>query len=216
MRVLAIVATKGGVAKTTLAAALSVEACRKGHKVAVIDLDAQRSLTRWHEMREAEAKIVGRPVLIPTTRYLDKVTEQAEEGKFDWAIVDGPPGSVATTEAAIQMADLILIPTRPSPIDAEAIDVMVQLCKRHNKEFVFLLTHTTPRSGMTTGARSYLAKSGEVLDLEIASRQAYASHMMLGSTTVDQDPKGPAAKEIAALWSEIERRGRQIKRKATR
>jgi chromosome partitioning protein len=167
-------------------------------------------------MREAEAKIIGRPVLIPTTRYLDKVIEQAEEGKFDWTIIDGPPGSVATTEAAIEMADLVLIPTRPSPIDAEAIDVMVELCRRHNKASVFILMHTTPRSGMTTGARGYLSKSGEVLDLEIASRQAYASHMMLRSTTIDQDPKGPAAKEIAALWADIERRGRQVKRKATR
>lgn len=55
MKILCLGATKGGVGKSTLAAALAVEASRRNYRVAVLDLDAQQSLARWH----------GRPSAVP-------------------------------------------------------------------------------------------------------------------------------------------------------
>lgn len=47
MRVVAVAGLKGGVGKTTTAAHLAAGLARQGRRVVVVDLDAQRSLTRW-------------------------------------------------------------------------------------------------------------------------------------------------------------------------
>ena len=47
MNVIAVVAQKGGVGKTTVSQCLAVEALRQGLATALIDADPQRSATEW-------------------------------------------------------------------------------------------------------------------------------------------------------------------------
>ncbi len=59
MKVLSLLAQKGGTGKSTLAAHLAVEACRTGPKpVVILDLDPQASLHRWYMKRAAEQPIM--------------------------------------------------------------------------------------------------------------------------------------------------------------
>ena len=51
MNVLAVVSTKGGVGKTTLASALAVRAAKESKRVAMVDLDPQGSLAAWWKRR---------------------------------------------------------------------------------------------------------------------------------------------------------------------
>lgn len=203
MLTICFAATKGGCSKTTLAASLSTEASRK-HKVAILDLDPQQSLARWHEIRVREVGDIAHPALLPYSRTPDRTLAKAAGDGFDYVIVDSPPGSVKHTVAAMALADLTVIPVRPSPIDVEAVTVMVELCREHGCGFVFALTGTTPRSSMTTGARQYLKPLGDVLDVEMANRQSYASAMILGNAAPENDPAARA--EIAALWIAIIKR----------
>jgi chromosome partitioning protein len=53
MRTIALVNAKGGVGKSSLTASLGVAAMEAGEKVFLIDMDAQQSLFRWGERREA-------------------------------------------------------------------------------------------------------------------------------------------------------------------
>ena len=62
MKLVIFASSKGGAGKTTLAAAVSVEAAKK-HSVAVLDLDPQQSLARWHDTRGAP-DVEGEPVLL--------------------------------------------------------------------------------------------------------------------------------------------------------
>ena len=196
-------ATKGGVSKTSLAASLAVEASRK-HRLAILDLDPQQSLARWHAIRIRESGDSSHPVLLPFSRTPDRTLAKAAETGFEYVLIDSPPGSVKHTVAAMADADLVIVPCRPSPIDTEAVNVMVELCREHGKEFVFMLTGTAPRSPMTTGARQYLAQLGDVLEVEMANRQSYASAMILGRVGPEKDAAARA--EIAALWIALTKR----------
>ena len=114
MRILASAAHKGGVGKTTLAAHLAVEAERVGAgPVVLLDTDPQESLTDWHKVR-----VPDHPTLLsPTLKTLPNMIAELRARGAALAIVDTPPGSRVAISAALAVADLVLIPAQPSPID---------------------------------------------------------------------------------------------------
>ena len=52
MRVIAIVAQKGGTGKTTLTVSLAVAAMQAGRSVVIVDLDPQATTSKWSDRRE--------------------------------------------------------------------------------------------------------------------------------------------------------------------
>jgi chromosome partitioning protein len=206
MQILTLAATKGGVSKTTLAAALAVHASMRGERVAVVDLDPQRSLSRWHEARVRDRGEAGKPALIPAgKKRLDEI--KAAGAALDWLILDTPPGAAQITGRAVAAADLVLVPIRPSPMDVEAIRAMVAQCHTAGRDFLFVLTQTAPAKAgkeMVDGARAYLQTMGPIAETEIASRVIYSSAMLSGGVATETE--AAAKTEIAALWTEITRR----------
>jgi chromosome partitioning protein len=119
MKTIVFAASKGGVGKTTLCAALSSYAgvTTQKKRVAVIDLDPQGSLTGWWNQREAES-----PELIEASAAnLSEVLRKAEAVGYDYVFVDTPPGHMQTIEVGIANADYVLVPCQPSPVDIAAI-----------------------------------------------------------------------------------------------
>lgn len=199
MRVIVIAATKGGVGKTTIAAALGVEAVRRGRRAVLVDVDPQQSLRLWHDERAAES-----PAIAKADRYIDRTLEELRRQSWDLVIVDTPPGIVSITEPAVQAADLVVIPVRASPIDVHSLDAICDMVAVHDKPFVFVLNATVPRSKLAEGARMVLEKAGEVLTSEVANRLLHASAMISGRTAAEADPGSAAAAEIASLYREID------------
>lgn len=198
MPVIVLASSKGGTGKTTLAAALAVEARRRGRRVALVDADPQQSLARWHAMRESQ---VG-----DTSLQLVTASEPAGITRNAWVLVDTPSAMLEKIEDAVVLADLVVVPVRPSMLDVDAARPVIELCRRHERPFVFVLTQTFASSRMTSGARSFLADSADVLDGEIASDARHAQAMLEGSTAAEQEPDEAPAHEIELLMNEIERR----------
>ena len=118
MHVLVLASQKGGAGKTTLAAHLAVAAEAAGDGPTVlIDTDPQGSMSAWWNVREAET-----PALAPTTIALlpEKLAALAAAG-YRLAVVDTPPAITEAIGAVVRSADLVLIPTRPSPHDLRAV-----------------------------------------------------------------------------------------------
>jgi chromosome partitioning protein len=132
VNVLALAARKGGSGKTTLAAHLAVEAERVGNgPVTLIDIDPQQSLTSWWNDRQAET-----PKLLEVTR--DKIKpELAKASKIKGLVIlDTPPLDSQAITSVIDIADLIVIPVKPSPHDLRGVSVTVDLCKRSKLDFI--------------------------------------------------------------------------------
>ncbi len=204
MAVIVVAGTKGGVGKTTVAACLCVEAMTKGNTVVVVDLDGQGSLSRWHELRSLGEKPV--PGIQRLLKYPDEMIREARESGFDYVIVDTPPGNTHRIEEVIEVADLVVVPVRPSPLDVESMDAVVELCQKHDAPFVFVMNATKAKSKMTDGARKFLARHGEVLKGEIGDRVGYAKGFLKGAVGQEVEPRGPIPKEIAGLWAAIKKR----------
>jgi chromosome partitioning protein len=207
MQTLAIAATKGGTGKTTLVACLAVEATQHLNRVAIADLDPQQSLATWHELRVEATGDKDKPELIPTGAKLGSAIGrvQSQADPPDLLIVDGAPGSTRFTEMAIASADFVLVPCQPTPLDAEGLVIMKELCEQAGKPFAFVLVRThAKRQSMRDGARAFLKALGHVLDVEVADRAAYQSAMLTGHTGPEKDRAAKA--EIAALWTALQKR----------
>jgi chromosome partitioning protein len=203
MNVIVLASQKGGVGKTTLAAhlAIAAEAAKAGPAV-LIDTDPQGSLSAWWNVREAEM-----PALAPTTitALPEKLAALAEAG-YAIAIVDTPPAITDAISAVVAHADLVLIPTRPSPHDLRAVGSTVELVQKAGKLFVFALTQAKPNTRLTVQAVAALSAHGAVAPAIMHDRVDYAGSMIDGQTVQETDRKGKSATEMAELWDFVQKR----------
>ncbi len=200
MRVIAIAAQKGGSGKTTLAGHLAVQAERAGAgPVAVIDTDAQGSLAAWWNEREAETPLFAATDFARLPYDLQKL----QDGGVQLAVIDTPPAITMAIRRVVAVADLILIPTRPSPHDLRAVAATVDLVEAANKPLVFIVNGATPRARITAEAAIALSQHGTVAPVTVHHRTDFAASMIDGRTVMEVNGGGRSAREIEALWDYI-------------
>jgi chromosome partitioning protein len=200
MQTIVINSQKGGSGKTTLCAHLAVQAERSGDGPAfVIDTDPQGTLSTWHEKREAEAPQRAEVALADIAAGL----KQLEQHKAAYCFIDTAPTRTDENVALFKLADLVLVPIRPSPSDLWAAAATVALLKEADIPFLFVLTQAKGNASITGQAAAALSHHGAVAETFIADRVPYAAAMTDGRTAIELTTKGPAALETAALWKNI-------------
>lgn len=192
-------ARKGGASKTTLTGHLAVEAVRRGAgPVVMMDADPQQSLAAWWQERAAEEPKLAAVPLAGLAAEVDRLRDAP-----GWLFIDTPPLVPETIEAVIQVADLVVIPVKPSPHDLRGVGVTVDLAKRQGKRFCFVVTQAVARAALTTQAVLALSQHGPVATAIMHYRVDYAGAMTDGRTVQEIDPTGRAAEEIAQLWNYV-------------
>ena len=197
MKTVVISSQKGGSAKTTLAAHLAVEAERVGDAPAwLIDTDEQGTLSQWHERRPQDTPARAD---MPFSRLAEGLANIAGRGAA-YCFIDTAPTISEQSAALIRLADLVLIPVRPSPADLWAVAETVALVKDADKPFLFVLTQAKPQALLTAQTVAALSAHGRVAPVFMADRVAYAGAMTGGRTAPELAPKSPAAEGISRLW----------------
>lgn len=201
MKTIVITSQKGGSGKTMLAAHLAVEAERVGDApVWLIDTDRQGTLSRWHERRAADTPQLGQ---VPFTQIKSGLAALDQKHGAAYCLIDTAPTISDQTANLVEHADLVVIPVRPSPSDLWAVAETVELVQTADRPFIFVITQAKPQASITAQAVAALSQHGRVAQTFIADRVAYAAAMTGGNTAPELGAKGPAATEIAALWSDL-------------
>ncbi len=203
MKTVVLASQKGGAGKTTLAAHLAVAIEQAGDGPAVlIDTDPQGSLSAWWNSRAAET-----PTLAPSTiADLPARLKALDAAGFAYAVIDTPPAITDSIRAVLAMADLVLIPARPSPHDLRAVGSTVDLAHDAARPFVFAVTQAKANAKLTTQAVAALSQHGAVAGSIVHDRVDYASSMIDGRTVIETDPKGRSAAEMGELWAFVKAR----------
>lgn len=117
-------------------------------------------------------------------------------------MIDTPPHADSAASAAVEAADLVLIPCRPSAFDLAAVQTTASLVKMRGKPAFVIFT-----AGSPTAPRMYdeAAQVVQGYGLEacphiVADRAAFRHAAAEGKTAMEIEPNGKAAEEVRELY----------------
>lgn len=207
--ILALVSTKGGTGKSTLAACLAAEMKARGKDVALLDTDPQQTLSAWHR---ADGPLQEIPIGAANGASVEPSLESLA-ARHEVVIVDTAGFRNRDTLAVVRWSDIALIPFAPTPADALGAAQTVHLLsevnatveRRRNPVRILLAMNGAGRGSLVTHIRREVVATGAtVLETSIARRVAYAEAMLAGSAPCWMGASAkPAAAEIAALADEL-------------
>ena len=141
-KILVVLNGKGGVGKTTTAINLAA-AMAETYRVLLVDADPQGSATWWFERGDRpmgfDLKQETQPTQLAALRH---------GGNYDLVVVDTPPALASEGLAAvIPVADYMILPTPPAPMDLTAlIETVRSTVAPKGIAHRVLLTRVDPRS----------------------------------------------------------------------
>lgn len=197
---IAIISQKGGSGKTTTALNLAVAAQLAGKSVLLVDLDPQASATAWSRVR-ADKTLLVQPTHPAGLLDLQRVSN---EQRVDWLIIDTAAQTDSNAAEAVEVANLVLIPCRPSIMDLRAIPNSIRLCRLRKSTPHVVLTQIEPQGTLQEEARRNLAAQGvDVLPGGLGRRAAFHHSIIDGRTALEYEPNGKAAHEVRALYETV-------------
>ena len=205
--IIAVLNSKGGSGKTTLATNVATALHRRGHSVLVVDSDPQGSARDWHEAHPEEADL-------PPVVGMDRATLHRDlptiGRPFDYVIIDGAAKLEEVTASAVRAADFVLIPVRHSGFDLWAVESLVESIRARQTVTggrpgaAFVISCQTQGSRLARSVDEALADFGlPVLKARTAQRVAYEEAAGVGLSVFDLEGRDKAAAEIDAITSEL-------------
>ncbi len=113
-------------------------------------------------------------------------------------IIDVPPSVHSFLPSVMRAADFILVPSRPTSDDFDALPAVVDMIEQSGKRYAFAVTHGRPPAGgirAVEEAIPILARQGRVAGV-LRFRTAFPTAAAAGLTTTEFEPEGKAADEV--------------------
>ncbi len=184
MEAILIANPKGGSGKTTLSVNIAGYLANQGQRVAMLDLDRQKSASLW---------VATRPADLP-----EIVTLKATKGEGclnDTLVIDTPAGLHGKNLAhAIKLAHKIIVPISPSLFDMNASRDFLKILAdekevRKGKCKVGVVgMRMNPRTRAATALESFLADSALPILAYLRETQVYVNAAFEGKSLFDLPP----------------------------
>lgn len=197
MKVLAVLAQKGGVGKSMLARSFAVQGLMDGLKAAVIDADPQGTVVAWGRRRKVEVPVV---IALGTQTIDDAVRDLAGRGA-DLVVIDTPPHAQPIISTAARAADAAILITGPFPEDLEQVGVVAGVVQALGKPAGIILNKTPPKAHALTLARAALtAFRLPICPIALTSLVSHPYASAEGLTAQEREPGSKATAEIVGAW----------------
>ncbi|MGW8142477.1 nucleotide-binding protein [Sphingomonas zeae] len=178
MQIYSLVSQKGGAGKSTLARQLAVLAGESAPSL-IIDRDPQQTTTKWWTRRDQIGPAFERPELIDLDGIsLTEAAKRLRRKPEGMLFIDTRPAVEEPEAEAARVADLVIVPVRPSPDDLEAVGETLKILRRLERRAVIVVNAGQERLSRNGGACRPLALPSPGLpDTSIRS------HRLLGRIT---------------------------------
>ena len=204
MKIVAVAINKGGTGKTTASKSLATAAAAAGLNVLVLDMDGQENARKWGTRRKERNPYKLLPLVKFTTETsLPDELEQAKRAGCDLVVIDTPPGRSPELVAAVEAADLVLIPVEADDQDLfDGIPKTARLARSSDTPAFGLLNKATPNSRVQAETARLVFEAAKVPMSPVVLHR-YKEHRDAnpkGLTAQELEPNSIAAREIIALW----------------
>ena len=189
-KIILITHQKGGVGKSTLAYNLAQNISGNA-KVAVVDLDVQGSLSQLKE-------IVTDFDIISLKGEINEISQL----EYDFIFIDTPPYLSSHLPKLIQLADLIIVPTKAGILDLLAIKSTLELIEKENRKgntlvvFNMIKANTTLTLDILIGLEEY---NVNIANTHISDLVAFTRSVLVKGIKNDKN----ALKQLDNLTKEV-------------
>lgn len=177
-KIILITHQKGGVGKSTLAFNLAQNISANA-TVAMLDMDLQGSLAQLKDL-------VSNFDIIPYQNTIEDISALP----YDFIFIDTPPYLSNHLPGLIQMADLIIIPTKAGILDLLAIKSTIELIENESKMdstlvvFNMIKANTTLTLDILIGLAEYNVKIAET---HISDLVSFTRSVLVGGVRSDKN-----------------------------
>jgi chromosome partitioning protein len=201
--VITVAQQKGGAGKTTLAAHLAA-ALAADRRVALLDIDPQRSLSRWHALRGARNNPPAQIQISQVSGWRLAAELEKLRRNHDVVLIDSPPQIDTDARLAIRSADLVLVPVQPSPPDLWAAEGTLKLALSEKRRAALVMNRAPKASKLRSAVEAEIARQGFQLCTSVLGNLAgFANAFAAGLGVTETAPRSLAATELQALLVEI-------------
>ena len=212
VKVVVFASSKGGVGKTTLAFNAAIHASKTA-AVQMADRDPQRSLVELCRRRHGTPELkADNPQMLDGVETVASAIDVLEQSGYarDFLIVDTPGSFMDIVSEAVAVADVVVLPIRPSPFDLLAMTAVLDIVRALGKEdrMLFVLNMVDARSDLTADALKAIRPLSPNQPVQIANRTDYARAPITARAGIEINRD--AAAEIGVLWDAITRIAKRV------
>ncbi|KMO36684.1 hypothetical protein VQ03_20190 [Methylobacterium tarhaniae] len=207
MHVLTVAAHKGGAGKSTVSILLASLFAHARLRVVLIDTDeGQNTAFAWASRRALAQPAV---VTIDSTARLTDLVGAARRHGIDFCLIDTPAGYSAMGRAAVEAADLVIIPTKCDAADRWALRTTVEAVREAEKPFLIVPTDVPPRRLGREAPELRLLRA-DLPDLasalwngQLTGRRSIGQSIAEGRAPSEVDWRGVTSAECRDLWRRV-------------
>jgi chromosome partitioning protein len=182
MMIVAVINTKGGSGKTTIATHLAAGFARRGEKTGLADLDPQQSAAGW---------LARRSYTLPAIVAVDLETAPSPKG-LSRLVVDAPAALKRKAVAeVVETADVLVIPVLPSIFDEDGTVRFLKhletlkTVRKGKRDICFVANRLKPRTRAAERLEAFLSDLAFPVTARLRDTQAYANLAAEGSSLFD-------------------------------
>ena len=211
MAIIAVAGRKGGIGKSTIAGNLAAEFAAMGRSVVLLDADPQHSLAAWANQGKGLLSECVEKVHGGDGDELQARARKAEK-TADVVLIDTPPGAPETAYAAALVADLVLLPCGPSPLDLFALKEALSLAlkaraQRRSKRprIRFVPSKVLMNTNLGRSLSAQLEGMGKKVLPAIGQRVVLAEAVNEGLTVSEYAPSSTSHAEFQELAKAVDK-----------
>jgi len=182
MRVILVANPKGGSGKTTLSINLAGYLASQGARVAMLDLDRQKSASQWLAIRD------------PDLPRIDLLRE-GQKGSSDWLVIDSPAGLHGKNlTRALKLAHHVVVPIASSLFDIRASQeflaaLAAEKAARKSPDFIGVVgMRVDPRTRAGVTLEQFMAQQTLPVLAHLRTTQHYVNAAFEGKSLFDLPP----------------------------
>ncbi len=184
MQAILIANPKGGSGKTTLSTNIAGYLAARGKRVALLDLDRQKSASQW---------LAARPAHLSTIELPHSAAGQS--ATVEWLVIDSPAGLHGKNlEHALKLVHKVIVPIAPSLFDIQASRAFLEILShekmvRKGKIFVGVVgMRMAPRTRAAATLEQFIAGLDLPVLAYLRETQVYVNAAFEGKTLFDLPP----------------------------